>query len=137
MDTDRGFTVSAWAQLSQLPAHAAIIATQPGNNRPGFELYYSATYDRWVFNQYTSDSPDAGIARAMADKPGGVKAGEWTHLVGSFDSVEQRLRLFINGQKVGETTYTSAWNARRGLQIGAGSYNGCSYGCQAASVRSL
>ncbi|QLH19310.1 LamG-like jellyroll fold domain-containing protein [Streptomyces sp. Rer75] len=124
VDTDRGFTVSAWVQLSQVPDHAAVIATQPGNHRPGFELYYSSTYDRWVFNQYTSDSADAGIARAMANKPGGVKAGEWTHLVGSFDSVEQRLHLFVNGKQVGETTYTSAWNARRGLQIGAGSYDG-------------
>ncbi|MFD4997938.1 LamG-like jellyroll fold domain-containing protein [Streptomyces buecherae] len=124
VDTDRGFTVSAWVQLDTVPDHAAIIAAQPGNHRPGFELYYSAVYQRWVFNQYSSDAPDASVVRAMAAQPGGVRAGVWTHLVGSFDSTGQRLQLFVNGTRVGETTYPTAWNARRGLRIGAGSYSG-------------
>ncbi|KUJ39892.1 hypothetical protein ACZ90_69060 [Streptomyces albus subsp. albus] len=124
VDTDEGFSVSAWVKLDQVPDHAAIIAAQPGNHRPGFELYYSSTYGRWVFNQYTSDSPGAGVVRAMAAQPGGVQAGQWTHLVGSYDAVEKKLRLFVDGRQVGETSYTTAWNARRGLRIGAGSYSG-------------
>ncbi|MEU8351341.1 LamG-like jellyroll fold domain-containing protein, partial [Streptomyces sp. NPDC048845] len=122
VNTDRGFTVSAWVKLSEIPDHAAVIAAQPGNHTPGFELYYSAGFDRWVFNQYASDDPDAAIVRAMADTPGGVAADEWTHLVGSYDGVEKHLRLFVNGEQVGQTAHSTAWNARRGLQIGAG-YN--------------
>lgn len=124
VDTSRGFSVSAWVRLTEIPDHAAIIATQPGNNRPGFELYYSSELKRWVFNQYTSDSPDAAIARAMADQPGGVAAHEWTHLVGSYDSVSRTLRLHVNGTLAGQKPYATAWNARRGLQLGAGSYGG-------------
>ncbi|MFE1764029.1 LamG-like jellyroll fold domain-containing protein [Streptomyces angustmyceticus] len=124
VDTSRGFSVSAWVRLGQIPDHPAIVATQPGNNRPGFELYYSSDLKRWVFNQYTADSADAGIARAMAPQPGGVSANEWTHLVGSYDSTAKALLLYVNGKLVGQTPYTAAWNARRGLQLGAGSYGG-------------
>ncbi|MFF7160709.1 LamG-like jellyroll fold domain-containing protein [Streptomyces sp. NPDC008086] len=124
VDTSTGFSVSAWAKLSAMPDHAAIIAAQPGNHSPGFELYYSKTYDRWAFNQYTSDTASAGIVRAMQASPGGVKAGEWTHLVGSYSATSDEMNLYVNGQLAGTTTYDSPWDARRGLQIGAGSYSG-------------
>ncbi|MGY4971759.1 LamG-like jellyroll fold domain-containing protein [Streptomyces nigrescens] len=126
VDTSRGFSVSAWVRPREIPDHPAIDATQPGNNRPGFELYYSSDLKRWVFNQYTADSPDAGIARAMAAQPGGVTANEWTHLVGLYDSTAKVLQLYVNGKLAGQTPYTTAWNARRGLQLGAGSYGGTS-----------
>ncbi|UNZ21577.1 LamG domain-containing protein [Streptomyces sp. 891-h] len=124
VNTRRGFTVSTWVKLDELPGHAAVVAAQPGNHSPGFELYYSAAYDRWVFNQYASDEPDAKIVRAMADVPGDAEAGAWTHLVGSYDGVEKQLQLFVNGKLVGKTDHPSAWEARRGLTIGAGSYDG-------------
>ncbi|WP_324617993.1 LamG-like jellyroll fold domain-containing protein [Streptomyces dysideae] len=124
VDTSTGFAVSAWAKLSAMPDHAAIVAAQPGNHAPGFELYYSKAYDRWVFNQYTADTTGAGIARAMQASAGGVKAGEWTHLVGSYSASSDELKLYVNGALAGTTTYSSAWDARRGLQIGAGSYSG-------------
>nr|WP_234307661.1 MULTISPECIES: LamG-like jellyroll fold domain-containing protein [unclassified Streptomyces] len=124
VNTSGGFSVSAWAKLASLPDHAAIIAAQPGNHAPGFELYYSQAYDRWAFNQYKSDTADAGIARAMQASAGGAKAGEWTHLVGTYSSTDDELKLYVNGELAGTTAYDSPWDARRGLQIGAGSYNG-------------
>ncbi|MFP8941741.1 LamG-like jellyroll fold domain-containing protein [Streptomyces fenghuangensis] len=124
VDTSRGFAVSAWVKLSAMPGRAAIVAAQPGNHSPGFELYYSQAFDRWVFNQYAADQAGAGIVRAMADTPGGVSTGTWTHLVGSYDSARDMLELFVDGTLVGQTPYATPWNARRGLTIGAGSYNG-------------
>ncbi|MGW6274565.1 LamG-like jellyroll fold domain-containing protein [Streptomyces sp. NPDC055060] len=124
VNTSGGFAVSAWVKLSKMPEQAAVIATQPGNHSPGFELYYSKTYDRWAFNQYKSDTADAGIARAMADQPGGATPDKWTHLAGSYDSVRDVLELFVDGKLVGKTAYDSPWEARRGLQLGAASYNG-------------
>ncbi|MEW2070525.1 LamG-like jellyroll fold domain-containing protein, partial [Streptomyces sp. NPDC007346] len=124
VDTTRGFTVSSWVKLSKMPTSAAIVATQPGNHSPSFELYYSASLDRWVFNQYETDTPNAKIIRAMAPQPGGVSANTWTHLTGSYDGVAKKLRLYVNRQLVGETALPNAWNGRRGLQIGAGSYSG-------------
>ncbi|MFF2864866.1 LamG-like jellyroll fold domain-containing protein [Streptomyces rubiginosohelvolus] len=124
VDTTRGFTVSSWVNLSRLPSSAAIVAAQPGNHSPSFELYYSAGLNRWVFNQYSADTADATPIRAMAAQPGGVTAGAWTHLVGTYDGVAKKLSLFVNGKLTGEASVSSPWNARRGLQIGAGSYGG-------------
>nr|WP_234314820.1 LamG-like jellyroll fold domain-containing protein [Streptomyces sp. NRRL F-5135] len=122
--TETGFSAAAWVKLSKMPDAAAIIAAQPGNHSPGFELYYSKSYDRWVFNQYTSDSPTADAVRAMSATPGDAKAGEWTHLAGTYSSASKELKLYVQGKLVGTTTHTSPWDARRGLQIGAGSYSG-------------
>ncbi|WP_443062774.1 LamG-like jellyroll fold domain-containing protein [Streptomyces sp. NBC_00390] len=122
--TDTGFSVSAWAKLSKMPDGAAIIAAQPGNHSPGFELYYSKTYDRWVFNQYAADTAGSSIVRAMAPQPGGVQANVWTHLMGTYSSSTGALKLYVDGTLVGTTTHTTPWDARRGLQIGAGSYSG-------------
>ncbi len=120
-----GFTVSAWAKLDAKPTTgAAVVASQPGNERMGFALHYAAAHDRWIFNGFSADTPDATVHRAMAPNPGGVQTGAWTHLVGSYDSVEDKLRLFVNGTLVGETPFVSTWNARRGLQLGAGSAAG-------------
>ncbi|MCN9244921.1 DNRLRE domain-containing protein, partial [Streptomyces sp. RY43-2] len=124
VNTANGFSVSAWVRLDQIPTKAAVIAAQPGNYSPGFELYYSQGYDRWVFNQYTSDTPGASIARAMAPQAGGVSANEWTHLVGVYSGSDKELRLYVNGALTGSTPYTTAWDARRGLQIGAANLNG-------------
>ncbi|MFD8690718.1 LamG-like jellyroll fold domain-containing protein [Streptomyces sp. NPDC059651] len=124
VNTANGFSVSAWVKLDKTPTDAAIIAAQPGNYAPGFELYYSAEKTRWVFNQFSSDTPNASIIRAMAPDPGGVSVGEWTHLVGMYSGVDKALSLYVNGALAGSTPYTTAWDARRGLQIGAGKYDG-------------
>ncbi|MCX4819013.1 DNRLRE domain-containing protein [Streptomyces sp. NBC_01142] len=122
--TETGFSAAAWVKLSKMPDTEAVIAAQPGNHSPSFELSYSKSYDRWVFNQFTADSPGAGAVHAMSATPGGVKAGEWTHLVGTFSSGSKELKLYVQGKLVGTTTYSTPWDARRGLQIGAGSYSG-------------
>lgn len=124
VDTSAGFSVAAWAKLSKMPTTAAVIATQPGNNSPGFELYYSQGLDRWVFNQYTADTAAATPVRAMASVPGGVHPDEWVHLAGTYSAGSHQLSLYVNGALAGTTAYSTAWDARRGLQIGAGSIDG-------------
>ncbi len=122
--TSTGFSVAAWVKPDVVPDHAAVIAAQPGNNSPGFELYYSSAYDRWAFNQYESDTTGATPVRVMQATAGGVKAGSWVHLAGTFSSASHELSLYVDGEPAGTVTYNDAWEARRGLQIGAGSYGG-------------
>ncbi|NEB02592.1 LamG-like jellyroll fold domain-containing protein [Streptomyces sp. SID13726] len=124
INTDVSFSVSAWVKLSALPSGAAVAVSQRGNHAPGFELYYSKGYDRWVFNQYSSDSTDATPVRAMQAAAGGVKAGEWTHLVGIYAAGEKLLKLYVNGALAGTTAYSTAWNARRGMTIGGSFLDG-------------
>ncbi|MFI0939445.1 LamG-like jellyroll fold domain-containing protein [Streptomyces sp. NPDC021020] len=122
--TNSSFSVGAWVKLDRMPTTAAIVAAQPGNHSPGFELYYSYDYNRWVFNQFTADTASATPVRAMPSTAGGVVANQWYHLLGSYNGVDHNLRMYIDGQLVGTTPYTTAWDARRGLQIGAGNYDG-------------
>ncbi|WP_330290038.1 LamG-like jellyroll fold domain-containing protein [Streptomyces sp. NBC_00576] len=124
VNTDVSFSVSAWVKLSAMPSEAAIVASQRGNNQPGFELYYSKAYDRWVFNQYSADTASGTPVRAMATAAGGVKANEWTHLVGVYSLSEKLLKLYVNGTLVGSTAYTTPWNGRRGMLIGASTPGG-------------
>ncbi|MEW2351377.1 LamG-like jellyroll fold domain-containing protein [Streptomyces sp. NPDC006684] len=125
VNTSGGFAVSAWVRLDKKPSAAAIVASQTGNDKPGFELYYSGSLDRWVFNQYSEDrAGSVPIVRAMAAQPGDAQTGAWTHLVGSYDSASDKLALYVNGQLAGETAYSTPWEARRGFQIGTGSYDG-------------
>lgn len=124
VDTSLGFSVAAWVKLTTMPSTAAVVATQPGNNSPGFELYYSQALDRWAFNQYTADTTTATPVRAMQAAAGGVQAGQWVHLAGTYSAAADQLSLYVNGALAGTATYANAWDARRGLQIGAGSYQG-------------
>ncbi|WP_308800363.1 LamG-like jellyroll fold domain-containing protein [Streptomyces sp. NEAU-H3] len=125
VNTSGGFAVSAWVKLDKMPEQAAVVASQTGNNKPGFELYYSSSYDWWVFNQYSEDKAGTiPIVRAMSAQPGDAKAGSWTHLVGSYSSTDDKLALYVDGKLAGETAYSTPWEARRGFQIGAGSYTG-------------
>ncbi|MDT0318577.1 LamG-like jellyroll fold domain-containing protein [Streptomyces millisiae] len=124
IDTDRAFSVSAWVRLDHKPTSAAVVATQAGTHQPGFELYYSATQDSWAFNQYRYDREgETSTARVLASGVD-VVAGEWAHLVGSYDPGGDLLRLFVNGRLAGSTSYAEAWNARGFLQIGAGQTSG-------------
>jgi hypothetical protein len=121
LDTTKSFAVSAWARLAATkPDHACIVATQAGAQRSGFELYYSASYDRWVFNRYAADTTDAAIVRSLSTAA--PQGGEWAQLLGVYDSVAKTLTLYVNGVRQQSVAYTTPWNATGGLQIGAGSY---------------
>ncbi|MET7484066.1 LamG-like jellyroll fold domain-containing protein [Streptomyces sp. NPDC005538] len=124
VDTSLSFSVAAWVKLDRMPDGAAVIAAQPGNNAPGFELYYSKAYDRWVFDQYTADTSTATPVRVMQAAAGGVKAGEWVHLVGTYSIGAGQLSLYVNGALAGTAPYSTPWDARRGLQIGAANLRG-------------
>ncbi|KOX00906.1 laminin [Streptomyces sp. NRRL WC-3723] len=124
VDTSGSFSVSAWVKLATLPDHAAVAVTQPGNNTAGFELYYSAGYNRWVFSQHATDTPGASNITAMATTAGGVTADEWTHLVGTYSASSDELKLYVNNQLTGTASFSTPWDARRGLQFGATNLNG-------------
>lgn len=123
VDTTQGFTVSAWAKFNQQPAQSVVVAAQPGNVKAGFQLYYSPAVG-WVFSQHSADTADASLVRATAATPAPVTVGQWTHVAGSYDAGLDLLRLYLDGQLVGETAWSTPWNARRGLILGAGSSNG-------------
>ncbi|MFU8852019.1 LamG-like jellyroll fold domain-containing protein [Micromonospora sp. SL1-18] len=114
--TDRSFSVSAWARLTST-AHIATVVTQGGTRQPGFQLYYSVSYNRWIFNRYSSDVDTATIVRAISNAPPAV--GVWTHLVGVYDAPRQQLRLYVNGVlQAAPVDFTTPWHATGPLEVG-------------------
>ncbi|MFJ4714209.1 LamG domain-containing protein [Streptomyces sp. NPDC088785] len=124
VNTERSFTVSAWAKLDKKPTTAAVITAQAGKDKPGFELYYSSAYDRWAFNQYSKDAPDATPIRAMQPDGTTANVGSWAHLVGVHDTVANTLTLYVNGVKAGSTPLTDAFYADQSMYMGASNYSG-------------
>ncbi|MEO3885197.1 LamG-like jellyroll fold domain-containing protein [Nonomuraea sp. B5E05] len=121
VDTTKSFTVSAWARLPAVkPGHSSIIATQAGTRRSGFELYYSSSFDRWIFNRYAGDDETNTIVRAQSTAV--PQPGVWTHLTGVYDATAKRIKLYVNGRLNSEAAIATPWNATGPVMIGAGWY---------------
>ncbi|MGW1278875.1 LamG-like jellyroll fold domain-containing protein [Streptomyces tsukubensis] len=113
VDTTSSFSVSAWTKLGSR-SQVSTVASQSGWTTGGFQLYYSNSYDRWVFNRYTQDG--TSLVRAISTKPGVI--GAWTHLLAVYDHDAQQIRLYINGNLEATTAFTTPWSASGAFEIG-------------------
>ncbi|MFF3272220.1 glycerophosphodiester phosphodiesterase family protein [Streptomyces chrestomyceticus] len=114
-DTTKSFSVSAWVKLGDKTKNYTFLS-QSGNHASGFQLYYSQTYDKWVFNRHTKDADDTQIVRAMSKDA--ARTDAWTHLAGSYDAAKKTVSLFVNGKLQESTEFTTPWRAAGGLQFG-------------------
>ncbi|QLH19343.1 LamG-like jellyroll fold domain-containing protein [Streptomyces sp. Rer75] len=121
LDTTKSFSVSAWVKLDDKKENCTFLS-QAGNHASGFQLYYSKTYDKWVFNRHTNDTDTTQLIRSMSKDA--AKAGTWTHLTGSYSAEDQELSLFVNGQLQQSEKFTTPWRAEAGLQLGRLRYKG-------------
>ncbi|MFF8862977.1 LamG-like jellyroll fold domain-containing protein [Streptomyces sp. NPDC015139] len=115
LDTTNSFTVSAWARLTS-KNHISTVVTQSGSRAGGFQIYYSQSYDRWVFNRYSADSDTPVITRTLSQRPPVV--GAWTHLLGVYDQNKKQLRFYVNGRLQATTEYTTPWAAKGTFEVG-------------------
>ncbi|MFI9772089.1 LamG-like jellyroll fold domain-containing protein [Streptomyces sp. NPDC052415] len=116
VDTTGSFSVSAWAKLARTDV-ISTVANQNGVNVGAFQLYYSESYGKWVFNRYDQDtSSGATIVRAISTTP--PVTGAWTHLLAVYDRQEEELRLYVNGRLEATTAYTAPWGANGPFEIG-------------------
>jgi hypothetical protein len=114
-------TVSAWAKLTREPAVQTVVA-QDGTRMSGFALQYRPELDTWVFGAWTQDADRAEFIYAKAR--GAAVLGEWTHLTGVYDHAAGELRIYVNGQLVGDLSGVTLWPATGGLSIGRGKVYG-------------
>jgi hypothetical protein len=121
--TDRSMTVAAWVLLTDKTKNH-VVASQSGLHGSGFQLYYSAAHQRWIFGKYNADTTTEVIVRALSDAD--ATTGIWTHLVGVYDHPHRQLRLYVNGvRQAAPLTYPyTAWNATGPLQLGRTKYRG-------------
>ena len=120
--TDASYTVAAWVRLGGT-GRDAVAVSQDGASVSGFTLGYSwdagAGTGYWSFGAAATDASGATVHEVvdMFDAP---QTDVWTFLVGVYDARDRRLRLYVNGQFVDETSHTSAWNAGGSMRIGRG-----------------
>lgn len=124
VDTSKSFTISAWARLTT--STEAVVVGAAGNLASAFELYHSASANRWVFQRMNTDAMSPGIVKAISDEP--AVLGAWTHLTAVYDNVGNKLQLYVNGrlQTQGNVAFpvANAWKATGPLSVGRGQYNG-------------
>ncbi|MGP8303591.1 glycerophosphodiester phosphodiesterase family protein [Streptomyces inhibens] len=115
IDTTKSFSLSAWVKLDNKDKNQTFLS-QAGNHASGFQLYYSKSYNKWVFNQHTADTDGPDLVRALSKDA--AQQVEWTHLTGSYDADKRSLSLFVNGQLQQSVQAAPVWRATGGLQIG-------------------
>jgi hypothetical protein len=121
VDTTKNYSVSAWARLDTSVGFATVLS-QDGANSGAFALQYHDGLDRWSFRAASADAANAASVNAVSAKPPDWHV--WTHLVGTYDANERKLRLYVNGVLEGEASYSTAWGSNGSFVVGAGKQNG-------------
>lgn len=117
-----GFAVSAWVNLSSLPARNATVLAQDGSSESGFYLGYSSSHGGdWMFSFAGSDASSASMTSVYG--PAAV-AGAWTHLAGIYNPLAGTIDLFVNGVQVASTAFNPSWMSTGGFTVGRDLTNG-------------
>ncbi|WP_169948165.1 LamG-like jellyroll fold domain-containing protein [Microbispora sp. H11081] len=113
--TDGSFTVAAYVRLTDKADYRTAVSMD-GVNRSGFYLQYDKAQDRWRFNMPTADSTSAVYTGPFSIDP--AETGVWTHLAGVYDRANNQLRLYVDGNLEGTTSFTTPWQTKDALTIG-------------------
>ncbi|WP_309235705.1 LamG domain-containing protein [Streptomyces sp. TRM64462] len=130
LNTRDSFTVSAWVMLTDAST-TRVVASAPGtDSSAAFNLFYSASAKKWVFNRAVADSATPAYVSALADTPH-PPLNVWTHLVGVFDTkrdtdnANDTIQLFVNGRPQGSPVTLAAvnsaympWTSSAGMTVG-------------------
>ncbi|MFG2084989.1 LamG-like jellyroll fold domain-containing protein [Spirillospora sp. NPDC048824] len=126
VNTLRSFAVSAWLKAdgpATSPTQNFTAVSARGDSKSGFYLKYVEATGRWVFARTAQDSDDPGWYQATSKDP--AQTDEWTHVVGVWDAVAQRLRIYVNGERGTDSPVVdSRWLATGGLEIGRSQWGG-------------
>ncbi len=126
INTLRSFAVSAWVRAdgtATSPTRNFTAVSVRGASKSGFYLKYVEATGRWVFARTAEDSDDPGWYQATSKDP--AQTDEWTHLVGVYDDISKRLRIYVNGERGTDSAEVSSrWLATGGLEIGRGQWGG-------------
>ncbi|QUF05329.1 LamG domain-containing protein [Actinosynnema pretiosum subsp. pretiosum] len=113
VETDKSFTVTAWAWLDRAGTDAVVVS-QDGARTSGFRLGALAD-GRWAFALPGSDDLAAPVAQATSARP--ARTGAWVHLAGVHDAATGQVRLYVDGKPEGAAPRASAFNATGSLRL--------------------
>ncbi|MFG1856383.1 LamG-like jellyroll fold domain-containing protein [Actinomadura geliboluensis] len=126
VNTMRSFAVSAWLKAdgsASSPSRNFTAVSARGESKSAFYLKYVEATGRWVFARTAQDSDDPGWYQATSKDL--AQTDEWTHVVGVYDDISKRLRIYVNGVRGTDSAeVTSRWQATGGLEIGRSQWGG-------------
>lgn len=114
LDTTRSFGVAAWVRVDAATGTGTFLS-QDGTNNAAFELQYRAD-GSYCFAMRAADVAGAGETASCAANT--VRAGLWTHVAGTFDAAEQKMRVWVDGVLKQEATAPAAWASSGSFRVG-------------------
>lgn len=115
MVTTESFSVAAWVNLAR-PADYPTAVSQLGDVAAAFFLGYAE--GSWAFSMKDADTNAPGHTIRAVSAPAEPDPGAWVHLVGVYDDTAQQIRLYVNGERVAEESFTATWQAEGPLTVG-------------------
>jgi hypothetical protein len=140
VNTTGAFGVAAWVRLDSPPSGDIKIASQDGTSAAGFELgvrrFGTPAVPYWSFvMKDTSAQSSATVAALSPTALTPADVGRWVHVAGSYDPVEKKVRLLVDGVKVAEVDRTAApWPATGRFAVGRGFASGVASGFWKGSI---
>ncbi|MEV0902629.1 LamG-like jellyroll fold domain-containing protein [Actinoplanes sp. NPDC049802] len=126
VNTTGSFSVAGWVRLGALPATDMKFATQDGTDAAGFEIGVrrsgSPLVPYWSFLMKDTSAQSSTTVAAMSTAAiTTADVGRWTHVAGTFDAPEKKLRLYVNGVLVSQVDRVAApWAAAGRFAVGRG-----------------
>ena len=114
--SDQSFSVAAHVRLdADVDENGTYtVLSQDGERICAFCLQYQNK--RWVFVLPRVDGDTGGYDWVNTSfQP---VRGQWYHLAGTYDATAGKIRLYVDGEQVGETTRVTPWRAARAFRIG-------------------
>lgn len=97
LNPSTAITISAWANVSSLSSHPFII-----------DKGYASSYWLQLFSNGAVEFGGKAAAGSYLDSDaGGISTGSWHHIVGTFDTTIDVIRIYINGTLAKESTTAS------------------------------
>ena len=127
VDTTKSFGVASWVRLASLSGQQNIVA-QDGVHISNFQLQYRSDVNAFCFTMRDEDA-DATSKAVYACATGSPPAvGRWTHVAGTFDATEKKMRVWVDGALKLETAATATpWPSSGPLRIGNRRYTSTSF----------
>ncbi|MFF3699332.1 LamG-like jellyroll fold domain-containing protein [Streptomyces sp. NPDC002221] len=114
LETDRGFTVSAWVNVADTSKDQAAVS-QSGQQQAALGLgLYSG---KWTLKLTTADSL-TGYGWYTATSDAAPVANRWTHLTGVYDATAKTLTLYVDGKAATPVSGVNVWTSRGALNFG-------------------
>lgn len=116
IDTSKSFSVATWVRLDAAAGYVKILAHSDGS-RAAVQIQYDSNNKHWYLSMPSAKTGD--FTWRSLGAPATAVLGQWQHVAGTFDADARLMRLYLNGQLVGEmVSGFEPWNADKRLYAG-------------------